>query len=208
MRVLKNGTQLNISNSDIIGIEGQHILGIKADRLIRVGSDIFTCDYVPAFEADVVNFENLGGRTVSTATARTGDEIGEVVSNAFGQLSINLQYVPWIDSNKVKLATYSPISGLQGYQPILVKFNNGSIAYNFTNYKDGTTIPLDSDSDNYQFVQNGTSLLFNKPLIESFKVYYQYIPCNVRFRVVLRCNYNTFISPKVDYVHLKAKTRK
>lgn len=206
LTVFKNNEPLRLNpTNDYISNGKQHITGVIIPQMMISGTDIFTCNYTPAYDASLVNFEALGGASPSLASAFSSDGVGETVSNAFGQLSAQLTRSPYVDSTK--LSELDPILGLTGYQPIVLRFEDGSVALNFTDYVDGENLVLDANSDSYQYIHSGHTLVFNKPLVKAFRVYYKYIPCNVRFRVVLRCNYSTFISPKVDFVHLKAKTR-
>jgi hypothetical protein len=208
LTVLKNNEPLRLNpTTDYITNGQQHITGLVIPAHMSSGTDIFTCNYVPAHDVSVVNFESAGGVSPSLASAYSSDGVGESISNAFGQLSVILNRVPYVDKAKVEASTLNPILGLTGYQPVTIRFADGSTAYNFTDYVNGANLDLDPGSEDYQFVHNGNAIQFNKPLIQGFRVYYKYIPCNVRFRAVLRCNHQTFISPKVDYVHLKAKTR-
>lgn len=206
LTVLKNNEPLRLNpTNDYITSGAQHITGVVVPAQLISGTDIFTANYTPAFDATIVNFEKLGGASPSLASAYSSDGVGESITNAFGQLSVILSRVPYVNTDE--LGTLDPVLGLTGYQPVTIRFPDGSTARNFTDYKTNNNLPLDSDAEAYQFVQNGSAILFNKPLVQPIRAYYKYIPCNVRFRAVLRCNYPTFISPKVDYVHLKAKTR-
>ncbi len=208
LTVYKNGEQLALQTADMmIEPSRQVIYGVSLPSLQYSPVDILTCNYTPAEDQTVINFDSLGAPTPAVSPFISNDGVGESFTNSFGQLSLNLSKVPWVDMTKLDPGLDEKF-GITGYQPITVRFSDGSIAFNFTNYIDGDHLPLDSNSDDHQFVQNGTILLFNKPITNSARIYYHYTPCNVRLRVILRCNYQTFISPKVDFVQLKAKTRK
>lgn len=201
--VLKNNQPFPINPiTDYKLSENQMILGINVSSLNRSGTDVFTCSYTPAGDRTVVSFED----TPSLVAAHSPDGVGEYRSDTFGQISVNLSHNPVIEP-KINDTTLDPVLGLTGYQPIIVRLEDGSIARNFTNYKSGQDLPLNVDATELQFIHKDGTLLFNKPLTSAIRIFYKYIPCNVRFRVVLRCNSDTFVSPKVDYVHLKAKTR-
>jgi hypothetical protein len=81
-------------------------------------------------------------------------------------------------------------------------------AINLTSYSRSQNISLDKNSDQYYYVQSGSSIIFNKPVTKNFRVYYNYSPTNLRFRAILRSNTVNCVSPKIDFVQLKTKTRK
>jgi hypothetical protein len=159
--------------------------------------DIFTCDYIPAGNATVVNFERAGFADVPLVTAYDNTGAGEKFSSSGERNTITLSNSPYI--NEVKYL--SP-----GYSPLTIQFNDGTVARNYTDYRLDVTSAM-PDDDNYYYIHSGNTVRFNKPIFKSFKVYYQYLQNNVRVRVVLRCNSLDFVSPKVDFYHLKAKIR-
>lgn len=170
-------------------------------------SDIMTCDYVPIGDPTIVDFTTaqvwLRASLISSFDA---DGTGQ---GFLGDTSeISLAHAPYIDYSQVEDSTYSTVSGLTPYTPVVVKFSDGTLATNLTNYTDGTQASLDSASDTIQFIHSDFVIKFNKVPGQAFRVFYHYVPNSVRFRVVLRSNYGTFTSPKVDYVQVKAKLRK
>lgn len=208
LTVYKNGNPIEYNAAeDLIGTSSQQIYGIKLNSLIRASGDIFTCDYTTAYDNSVINFEKLGGQSPSAMSVFDADGVGEGFPRSFGQISLSIKYIPWIDYSKLN-AELDETYGITGYQPIIIKLDDGTTAFNFTNYVTGENLVLNSESSEYQFVNQGQSIVFNKPLDQGVRIYYQYVPCNVRFKAVLRCNDITFSSPKLDYIHLKAKTQK
>lgn len=190
----------------------QSIIGMRLPTASYTQSDIFTVDYVPSYDVSVVNFEDQLGVPFSSpplVSSYDEDGAGEGFLNTNGQLSVSLSAKPYVDYSHIAEADYVANYGLSGsYNPVVVRFDDGTVAYNLTNYQGGEQSALNADSGTVQFVHNGNELLFNKALSSAFRVYYQYLPSNVRVRVILRCNDKDFVSPKADYFQLKAKTRK
>jgi hypothetical protein len=63
-------------------------------------------------------------------------------------------------------------------------------------------------ANGYYYIHSGNVLMFNRPLDQPFRVYYQYLQNAVRVRVVLRVNTKNFVTPTVDAFHVKTKTRR
>lgn len=206
----KNGHEVNdldINTYLMRSSTRQTAIGIKLPLGYATPQDIFTVDYTPAGDPTVVNFEAAGYETPPLVSSFDEDGAGEGYLGTNGQLIIDLLYEPYINYEKVEASTYVPNFGLSGYNPVIVILQDGTTALNLTNYQGGDQSVLNPASGT-SFIQNGTSLMFNKAISQSFRVYYQYLPNNLRFRVVLRSNSDKFVSPKVDVVQVKAKTRK
>lgn len=186
----------------------QWAIGLKIPSNYITTQDILTVDYTPIVDSSVVNFENAGYSIAPLVSSFDANGAGEGFTGTAGQLILDLLYEPYIDYNQVSTSTYSSTAGLTPYNPIIVIFNDGTFATNLTNYKEGGIQTLLNAGSDPSFIHNGTSLMFNKPLDAGFRVYYQYLPNNLRFRVVLRANASEYVSPKVDFVQIKAKTRK
>lgn len=208
--LFKNGYRvedIDINQFFIRSRTRQTISGIKLPLGYASSTDIFTVNYTPAEDHSIVNFEKAGYQIPPLVSSFDANGAGEGFDGTNGQLVIDTQYDPYINYSKVDASTYNPEFGLTPYTPVVVRFEDGTIAHNLTNYKGGDQTPLSGASD-YSYIQNGRSLMFNVPVDRKFRVYYQYLPNNLRFRVVLRTNTLEFVSPKVDYVQIKAKTRK
>lgn len=170
--------------------------GIKVNPTLITPEDVFTCDYAPVLDETVVSFtdDSYYDPPLVPAFDETGS--GERFLSTADRNTITLASIPYIDPVLSKSSST--------YQPIIVQLTDGSVAQNLTDYKAGTLPSLPADG--YYYIHSGNTLMFNRPL-ENFRVFYQYLENNVRFRVVLRCNSKDFVSPSVDFVHLKAKTR-
>lgn len=118
-----------------------------------------------------------------------------------------LRHAPYIDPDEVAGSFYSPLGGHIPYNPIVVQLSDRRIAVNLTNYGAGQQGALPLPDQGYYFVNSGKTLLFNQS-VSNFRVFYQYLQNSVRFRTVLRVNDKNFVSPSVDFVHIKAKTRR
>lgn len=209
VRVYRNGYAVEYSLQDVlVRPEGKaYYIGARLPLGSWNTQDIFTVDYFPAWAHDVVDFSSSFDQK-PLLSAFDDDGSGESFTGTGGSLEITLQNEPYINYELVDASTYSLTSGLSGYSPITVSLDDGTVAYNLTNYQGGTQATLDSSSDDYQYLQSGNKIVFNKAITQGFKVHYKFLPSNIRIRAILRCNYSEFISPKVDYIQLKAKTRK
>jgi hypothetical protein len=114
---------------------------------------------------------------------------------------------PYVDTNKVQReSSYSSTLGLVGgYQPIKVVLSDGTIAYNYTNYTGLRQNRLDPNSSNLAFLHSGKQIIFNKEIDKSFRVYYQYEPSYLRYRIIFRVNDKIKVSPFVDSLIVKMK---
>jgi hypothetical protein len=191
----------------ITGQNSSEVIAIDFDTTAISVSDIFTISYIPVINSDIVNFENLNFSNIPLISSFDEDGTGEGFTALSGQRTAALQNSPYINVDKVVSATYSPSSGLS-YQPITVELQDGTNAINLTNYKGGSQTDLSSDNLGLSFIQNGKYLIFNKNIDQPFRVFYQYLPSNLRVRIVLRSNFaDSNLTPKVDFYQVKAKIR-
>jgi hypothetical protein len=205
----RNNRIFPLEGSDIIFSQGNlSIVGIILDPSQLGPNDVFTIDYVPLDSSKLIDFESSGFDSTPLSAAFDSNGAGEGFTSTDGQLSATLRNLPYIDYTQVDTSSYSTTNGLTPYQPLTVQLSDGTNAINLTNYIGGTQATLDANSSSYQFLQKGKTLLFNKAISESFRVYYEYSPNNVRVRVTLRSNgSDSLTTPKVDYFQVKAKTR-
>lgn len=203
----RNGKLVSVPSSSLVyDDKKQGILGMRLPVGSYSDSDILTASYFPAKDYTVVSFEDAGFTDAPLVAAFDSDGAGEGFTSVAGRNQISLAHMPFIDQSKVDESTYSSFSGTTPYQPIVVKFGDGTFGVNLTNYKntnDQSPLP----NAGYYYIHSGQVLIFSQPPDRPFRVYYQYLQNNVRFRVVLRCNSNDFASPQVDFVHAKGKTR-
>jgi len=172
------------------------VRGFKIDPVLVNPDDFFTCDYTPIGDPTVVSFEALGFDIPPLVFSYDETGSGERRLSTGERNTVQLDNEPYIDPYQ---------SEQSGYHPIIVRLEDGTVPQNLTDYQTRKSVPLPSDG--YYYIHSGNTLMFNRPIRMPFRVYYQYLQNNVRFRVILRCNNKDFVSPKVDYVHVKAKTR-
>lgn len=206
--VYKNGYPLEVNpNSDwMYDKNRQGIVGVRLPVRSYTTEDIITVRYTTVRDYTTISFEAEGFTEAPLVTAYDELGAGEGFSTTIGRNEVQLSHVPFIDENSLRTSNYNSSFGLTPYQPITVRLSDGTVPINLTNYKTGAqaSLPLDG----YYYIHSGKTLIFNKPIDSNFRVYYQYLKNNVRVRVVMRCNSRDYVSPKVDFYHLKAKTRR
>lgn len=201
VRVYRNGDLVQ-DFTEVRGSPGETI-GISVPVTIIGPNDIFTCDYIPLGDASVVSFAPRGFLNVPLVSAFSPDGAGEAFRTTGERNTVTLSRQPYVDPLRVSSDTYSPVT---------VVLDSGLIAENVTDYSTPGSSPaasqilMEEDQD-LHYTHMGTTLQFNTSVYEPFRVFYQYLQNNVRYRVVLRCNSSDIVSPQVDDVHLKAKTR-
>lgn len=197
LAVYRNGYPIDLQlNSTVLGSPGG-IKGVRINLNSISPTDIFTVNYTPAGDPSVVSFSEFGFEDPPLVFAYDATGPGERHLSTSDSNTVTLTHEPYIDP---------ALAAAGGYQPVVVQMDDGTVAINMTNYQTGRNTAMPDDG--YYYVQSGNVLIFNKPIVTPFRVYYQYLQNNVRVRVVLRCNAHEFVSPKVDYIHLKAKTRR
>ncbi len=150
-----------------------------------------------------------------TLSAYSNDKNGEFFERTASNNGIKLVNQPYINYDKLKKASYSQRGGTintieyTGYNPVLVKFSDGSYATNLTNYKLGSFEKGEFyDTQEVLFFHNGKNIIFNKTITQPFNVIYEYLNSQVRFRLIIRNNFNNYFSSgSVDNVILKFKTK-
>jgi len=162
------------------------------------------------YEIDFVK-NNIYKDTIKSYHTLTTE--GEIFYKTNSNNSIKLSYVPYVNSEYVKDATYNPINGTifanttMGYSPVKIRMNDGSYAKNLTNYTQSNETQSFFSSDDILFVQSGKNIIFNKNILQPFTVYYSYIPNDLRFRFIIRKNLKDISIPAAaDAVILKMKT--
>lgn len=206
---------LDVEESIIYSPNYQHIIGLRIPNSANNSSSIFTVSYTPAGDPSTINFASRGFSDVPAVSAHDASGGGELFSRTGDRFTVTLNNYPYIDYDQVSSSSYSSLTGLSPYQPVSVQMNSGVTAINLTNYKalneepaSAEVVSLPSAESGIYFYQSGNVLIFNQELTSPFRVYYQYLESTVRVRTILRVNSTKFISPKVDFWHLKGKTRR
>lgn len=186
--------------------QGQSVRAFRIPVSDYTPEDILSVTYVPAADYTNISFANYGFDLPPLTNAYDESGAGEAFASTSGNNEISLKNDPYIDAVKADASPYSNTFGMTTYQPITVKLTGGETAINLTNYSKGEQAALPSSG--YYFVQSGRTIIFNKAITQPFRVYYQYLQNNVRVRTVLRCDTKNFVTPKVDSLQIKGKTRR
>ncbi len=207
--IYKNGLSFNLEKyGKFIMNNLNEIIGLYVNPIYYTSRDIFTCYYAPIGDSSLVNFEAAGFDVPPLVSAYDIDGPGEGFNSTANQTSIRISNEAFVDYAQAKLAEYSATYGMIGYSPITIRLEDGTLAYNLTNYvAPQEQAQLEADSQNITFLHSGNNIIFNRPLAGKFRVYYQYLPSTVRVRVILRTNSKQFATPKVDFYQIKSKIR-
>ena len=195
--VYRNGFIVNTKDTDFLRDQTtQSIIGLDIPSDVFNANDVFTIDYHPVNPESqmTINFESHGFGDVRLIGASDSTGAGEYFRSTGPRNTVELSHHPYVDDGLKTSSTYEPIT---------VRLDGGVVAENLTAYT-GTDTPFPPSG--YYYKHSGNTLMFNQPIAEPFRVYYQYLENSVRVRVVLRANSSQLASPKVDYFHLKART--
>lgn len=210
--VYKNGYSIDLSSITLIsGSDVATIKGLRFPVNSYLSTDIFTVDYTPAGDQTVINFAQKGFGQSLLASAFDDNGAGESFNGTDNNQIITLKNEPYIDYSQANTkGTYSATLGFVGtYQPITIVLSSGVTALNQTNYIGKNQNNLSSfNSSKTAYIHSGNNIIFNRPITERFTVYYQYIPSNLRLRVVMRVNNVDYVSPILNSVQVKTKTLK
>jgi hypothetical protein len=192
LKVYENGrlmsdTRINSSDSDAI---------TQINIIDYNKSNIYVAKYTVSanYNPNEIDFSQKSIQSFSLKTYSDKEGLGEKLSTVGLDNRAELSFDPYIDYSKFSNHIYSSSAGTIGsggtstYSPVAVILEDGSAAINLTNYLPNKYVkyilPINSDTETY-FIQNGNSLVFSKSC-NNFKVYYDYIPESLRYKVVLR----------------------
>lgn len=175
--------------------------------------------YVAEYDFDNLNYSQdyidvaalYSDTPVATMSSNTSQ--GESFVKTDSSNSVKISQLPYVDYDQFSSASYNRNLGTLNtvtnisYNPVKVRLSDGSFAINLTNYVKGNFEKGEFyETSQVLFYQNGKSLIFNKPINENFDVIYNYINNKIRFRLIIRNNYNNIFSPgSVDNVIVKMK---
>jgi hypothetical protein len=180
-------TRINSSDSDAI---------TQINIIDYNKSNIYVAKYTVSanYNPNEIDFSQKSIQSFSLKTYSDKEGLGEKLSTVGLDNRAELSFDPYIDYSKFSNHIYSSSAGTIGssgtstYSPVAVILEDGSAAINLTNYLPNKYVkyilPINSDTETY-FIQNGNSLVFSKSC-NNFKVYYDYIPESLRYKVVLR----------------------
>jgi len=220
LRFFPIDTSIKIYSNQKLIPESQYTVN-KFNRSIYINSFDPKNNYAASYMADNINFTQnyidistllAGDKTLSVYS---NDKNGEFFERTTSNNGVKLVNQPYINYDKLKKASYSQRGGTintveyTGYAPVLVKFSDGSYATNLTNYKLGSFEKGEFyDTQEVLFFHNGKNIIFNKAITQPFNVIYEYLNSQVRFRLIIRNNFNNYFSSgSVDNVILKFKTK-
>ncbi len=147
------------------------------------------------------------------STMSSGVSQGQYFVKTDSNNSVTIDQLPYIDYDQYSTASYTSGMGTinslnnNSYSPIKVKLSDGSYAVNLTNYVKGNFEKTSFyETSEVLFYQNGKNIIFNKQILQPFNVIYNYINNKIRFKLIIRNNYNNLSSPgSVDNVIVKMK---
>ena len=147
------------------------------------------------------------------STVSSGVSQGQYFVKTDSNNSVTIDQLPYIDYDQYASASYTSGMGTinslnnNSYSPIKVRLSDGSYAVNLTNYVNGNFEKTAFyETSEILFYQNGKNIIFNKQILQPFNVIYNYINNKIRFKLIVRNNYNNLFSPgSVDNVIVKMK---
>lgn len=180
-------------------------------------NSIYCCRYQvdnTIYSYDSIDFIKSGLLNESIKIASDSGELGEKFLSTNALNKIVLSNIPYINDSYFDGATYSKNVGTvfsgdnYGYSPVRIILADGTNVTNLTNYTDSNYNAQFQNTTNYYFIQNGKNIVFNKSVNQNFRVFYEYLPKSLRFRIILRENIpNIKYNPTVDSVFVKCKTK-
>ena len=193
--VYKNGFQFT-NYTQQLDTSFNNVIGISLQPKTYAPQDIMTVSYTPVNTSNIVDFTAFGFGDLPLLSASDHSGAGEGFSATVGNNTVQLSNIPFIDVAQLSTGVY---------QPITIILADGTVVTNLTNYITGVQPAFPTTG--YYFIQSNNTLLFNRSITQPFRVYYQFLQNNVRFRVVLRSNSVNLVSPIVNLVQIKSETR-
>jgi hypothetical protein len=214
LKIYKNGNRLNLSQFTL-ELDGKTV---RINNLSDINSrDVFCAEYDLDFSKG--SFDNIdliasGFFAESVKKYITSDGDGQRFLSSNNLSYVNIDYEPYVNQSLLTNSTYNQSFGTifstdeTGYSPVKILINNREYARNLTNYTSSSQIAIFDDSSQLSFVQSGKTIIFNRVVNEPFSVMYEYIPANLRYRLIMRSNVpNLKASPSIDSLFVKMKTR-
>lgn len=193
-----------------------------ADNTISISQDVFNINsrFIVSYDLDFsgsapdeVDFIKRNVILQSLTNYSSENSSGEMFGSTDINSSVKLSYSPYVDRDSYSRIIYNKSTGTTfvsnnaGYSPVTVILSDGTVAINLTNYSLSSEKVSFYSTEETLFIQSGRNLVFNRPINQPFTVYYQYIPNNLRFRLVIRKNIIDSSDPiSVDSIIIKMKT--
>ena len=223
LRFTANNDSVNIyKNGILIQKSINNFVYSKNNKTITLSESLYdpSSTYIASYQIDFstsspdeIDFirKNIFLESIKSFSSDSGP--GEMFTQTDQNSYVKLSYNPYINPTSASSAVYGKVGGTNfignyaGYSPVKVQLSDGSYALNITNYTTATQKVEFYQTNNTLFIHSGQGIVFNKNINSPFKVYYQYIPNDLRFRVILRRNINNSTDPiSVDSLIMKMKT--
>jgi len=192
-----------VSNSIKIN---ETILNSNSNSVYVASYDLDRLEYGP----DVIDFVKNNSFKETVKRYQSGDGFGQRFNSLPGGKVAKLDYTPYVKPDISSTRTYNDKYGTvfsDGYKPITIRFEDGTYAVDLTNYTNYPQKVAFYASNQPLFISNGKEITFDRQINQPFIVDYEYIPYNLRFRLVLRKNLKNIDSLfSMDSLILKMKT--
>ena len=176
--------------------------GTSFGRIITISSFDPSKTYIASYKVDrqitdpnIVDFSLVSGQAFYSRIIFDDNGTGEPLSTQGSENKATLTYDPYIDYSKFSVDySYSDVTGMNyngtrdQYRPVQVKLENGSYAINLTNYLPNRNVKYalpSLGSSQIYFIQQGRNLVFSQS-VKNFRAIYEYIPENMRYKIVIR----------------------
>ena len=214
INVYKNGIIMPRGNASYVYSSNNRTITLSNSTLNPGDSYVasYSLDYSTA-SPDEIDFirQNIFLESVKSFGTENGP--GEQFTQTNSDSYVRLSYAPYVNANAATNAFFSKLTGTSfsgnfaGYSPVRVQLSDGSYALNITNYTSTSQKNDFYQTNNTIFMHSGQGIVFNKNINTPFKVEYQYVPNDLRFRIILRKNITDSTDPiSIDSLVLKMKT--
>ena len=214
INVYKNGMLMPRGSASYVYSNNNKTITLSVESFNQVDTYVasYSLDYSSS-SPDEIDFirQNIFLESVKSFGTENGpgERFKQTDSNGY----IRLSYTPYVSAGAATNAFYSRVTGTSfsgnfaGYSPVRVQLSDGSYALNITNYTSASQESSFYDTNNTIFIHSGQGIIFNKNINTPFNVMYQYIPNDLRFRIILRKNITESTNPiSIDSLILKMKT--
>jgi len=214
INVYKNGMLIPRGNASYVYSNGNKTITLSIESLNQADTYVasYSLDYSTS-SPDEIDFTRQNIFLESVKSFGTENGPGEQFRQTDSNSYIRLSYTPYISAGAATNAFFSKVTGTSfignfaGYSPVRVQLSDGSYALNITNYTSTSQTNSFYDTNDTIFIHSGQGIVFNKNINTAFKVIYQYIPNDLRFRIILRKNITESTDPiSIDSLILKMKT--
>jgi hypothetical protein len=193
----------------------ENSITIRVPTFISSG-DILVAKYeldIQNYTQDEIDLLSIGKFKESIKTFVDASGQGEKFRSTSSERRVRLSYTPYINQEYSSTSKYSPTFGTifqaqySGYSPVKVLISNQTYAVNITNYSPNPSGASFYPSNTPLFIHNGKEIIFDRQISDPFTVFYDYIPADLRMRIIMRNTVpNNFSSSGIDELIIKMKT--